>query len=146
MYLCIWLPAFAYSPHFIDLSVDALLKDTVSPCFPRVRSLYPLIERPRVICVFLRLFLRGRKSFKKTILVEVESRNWSRDADYMICCYWRRIQNCTNLCLKEGVPSACGGRRRLVQFWSFVPTLGYFDGRAVVTGKRPGFLLRRQLY
>ena len=59
--LCIWLPAFANMPHFIDLSTEALSKDTVIPYFPRVRS---LIERPRVICVFLRLFLRGRKNFK----------------------------------------------------------------------------------
>ena len=59
--LCIWLPAFANMPHFIDQSTEALSKDTVISYFPRVRS---LIERPRVICVFLRLFLRGRKNFK----------------------------------------------------------------------------------
>jgi len=66
------LPAFANMPHFIDLSIDALSKDTVIPCFPRV---HPLMERPRVICVFLRVFLRGRKTSKNQFLVDVESRN-----------------------------------------------------------------------
>ena len=56
MYLYIRLPAFANMPQFIDLSTEALSKDTVIPYVPRVRS---LIERPRVFCVFLGLFLRG---------------------------------------------------------------------------------------
>ena len=63
----------------------------------------------------------------------------------MMCSSRRRIQKCTNLCLKGGDTSACVEQRSLVQFWILVPTLGYFDGRAVLTGKCSVFLVRHEL-